>query len=63
MNTYHDIERMEIRLRRLETRLCKLMIHLGMDPQTNEPLNHPKDYVDESWLQKLVNWPSKEPKP
>jgi hypothetical protein len=50
MNTYHDLERVEARLRRLETRLCKLMIHMGLDPQTNEPLGEvhtepPKDYA------------------
>jgi hypothetical protein len=44
------LERVEARLRRLETRLCKLMIHLGLDPQTNEPLGEPpaeppKDYA------------------
>jgi hypothetical protein len=53
MNTYHDLERLEARLRRLETRLCKLMIHMGMDPQTNEPLEEPpmqqpKDHVPTS---------------
>ncbi len=52
MTNYHEIERLEARLRRLETRLCKLMIHMGMDPQTNEPLGEvpatpPKDYHSE----------------
>jgi hypothetical protein len=58
MNTYHDLERVEARLRRLETRLCKLMIHLGLDPQTNEPLGEtpaepPKDYPHDN---KQTQW-------
>jgi hypothetical protein len=44
MTTYHDLE---TRLIRIETRLCKLMIHLGLDPITNEPVINtpPKDYA------------------
>ena len=54
MNTYHDLERVEARLRRLETRLCKLMIHMGLDPQTNEPLGEPpKDYPHDN---KQTQW-------
>ena len=40
MNTYHtnaDLDAILDRLRRLETRLCKLMLHMGIDP-TGEPI-------------------------
>jgi hypothetical protein len=53
VTTYHDLERVEARLRRLETRLCKLMIHMGLDPQTNEPLGEtpaePHDNKQTQW--------------
>ena len=41
MNHYHntdqDLDVIIERLRRLETRLCKLMIHMGLEP-TGEPI-------------------------
>ena len=41
MNHYHNTDQdLDItieRLRRLETRLCKLMIHMGLEP-TGEPI-------------------------
>lgn len=40
MNTYHNNADLDViieRLRRLETRLCKLMIHMGLEP-TGEPI-------------------------
>jgi hypothetical protein len=41
MNHYHntdqDLDAIIERLRRLETRLCKLMIHMGLEP-TGEPI-------------------------
>ena len=47
MTTYHNVELDAIldRLRRLETRLCKLMLHMGIDPtgepiRTIQPLDH-----------------------
>ena len=47
MTTYHNDELDAIldRLRRLETRLCKLMLHMGIDPtgepiKTIQPLDH-----------------------
>lgn len=47
MTTYHNDELDAIldRLRRLETRLCKLMLHMGIDPtgepiRTIQPLDH-----------------------
>ena len=47
MTTYHNAELDAIldRLRRLETRLCKLMLHMGIDPtgepiRTIQPLDH-----------------------
>lgn len=48
MNTYHtdaDLDAILDRLRRLETRLCKLMLHMGIDPtgepiKTVQPLDH-----------------------
>ena len=47
MTTYHDRELDLVldRLRRLETRLCKLMLHMGIDPtgepiRTIQPLDH-----------------------
>lgn len=47
MTTYHNAELDAIldRLRRLETRLCKLMLHMGIDPtgepiKTIQPLDH-----------------------
>jgi len=47
MNTYHsdDLDAILDRLRRLETRLCKLMLHMGIDPtgepiRTIQPLDH-----------------------
>ncbi len=53
MTTYHtdpdtdaDLDAILDRLRRLETRLCKLMIHLGLEP-TGEPVKllQPLDHV------------------
>ena len=47
MTTYHndDLDVILDRLRRLETRLCKLMLHMGIDPtgepiRTIQPLDH-----------------------
>lgn len=47
MTTYHndDLDAILDRLRRLETRLCKLMLHMGIDPtgepiRTIQPLDH-----------------------
>ena len=47
MSTYHndDLDAVLDRLRRLETRLCKLMLHMGIDPtgepiRTIQPLDH-----------------------
>ena len=47
MTTYNNVELDAIldRLRRLETRLCKLMLHMGIDPtgepiRTIQPLDH-----------------------
>ena len=47
MSTYHndDLDAILDRLRRLETRLCKLMLHMGIDPtgepiKTIQPLDH-----------------------
>ena len=47
MSTYHndDLDTILDRLRRLETRLCKLMLHMGIDPtgepiKTIQPLDH-----------------------
>lgn len=48
MNTYQtdaDLDAILDRLRRLETRLCKLMLHMGIDPtgepiKTIQPLDH-----------------------
>ena len=40
MTTYHNNANLDAildRLRRLETRLCKLMLHMGIDP-TGEPV-------------------------
>ncbi len=44
MTDFRDLERLEGRLRRLEARLTKLMIHMGMDPaeKISEP-NKPSD--------------------
>ena len=41
MSTYHndDLDAILDRLRRLETRLCKLMLHMGIDP-TGEPIRN-----------------------
>lgn len=48
MTTYHtdaNLDAILDRLRRLETRLCKLMLHMGIDPtgepiRTIQPLDH-----------------------
>jgi len=46
MNTYHSHD-IDARLKRLETRLCKLMIHMGLDPSGEHPPAQFKDYVPE----------------
>ena len=38
-----DTNEIERRLTRIESRLCRLMLHLGLDPRTNEPLAPTKD--------------------
>lgn len=38
-----DTTEIERRLTRIESRLCRLMLHLGLDPRTNEPLTPTKD--------------------
>ena len=49
MNHYHntdqDLDVIIERLRRLETRLCKLMIHMGLEP-TGEPIVSPVQPLD-----------------
>ena len=59
MNHYHntdqDLDVIIERLRRLETRLCKLMIHMGLEP-TGEPIPtqppvQPLDHVPSTSLQ------------
>mgnify|MGYP000947771934 CR=1 FL=1 len=55
MNTNTDLEELNARLTRIETRLCTLMVHLGMDtpgkPTRNpdhRPMAIPRDYAQAS---------------
>ena len=54
-NTYrprsNDLDHISERLRRMETRLCRLMLHMGLDPMGEEPVTQivpptvPMDYA------------------
>lgn len=65
MTTYHNDELDAIldRLRRLETRLCKLMLHMGIDPtgepiKTIQPLDHepnPISVNNHTMLKKMLD--------
>lgn len=65
MTTYHNDELDAIldRLRRLETRLCKLMLHMGIDPtgepiKTIQPLDHepnPINVQNHTILKKMLD--------
>ena len=64
MNTHTDLEELNARLTRIETRLCTLMVHLGMDTpgkptrdHNHRPMNLPKDYAPKSTGPRVMTKP------
>jgi hypothetical protein len=49
MSNYHELAEISARLTRIETRMVKLMIHMGMEAPglpTRRPIDIPRDYAN-----------------
>lgn len=64
MNTHTDLEELNARLTRIETRLVTLMLHMGMEVQghptrnpNHRPMNIPKDYAPKSTGPRVMSQP------